>query len=458
MEDQLAARLARLEEQLAAAQAEIRRLSGEVARLESENNRLRAQLAQAERASARQAAPFRRRPEKKIPKAEQKKPGRKPGHPGANRQIPPHIDEQVEVPLEGCPQCGGPVSGVHALTQYIEEIPPIRPVVTKLTTYSGKCPQCGEVHSTHPLQTSTAGGAAQVQLGPRALAWAAELNKRLGLSMRKTCSLFHKLLGLSLTPGGLSQALDRVAARCRHEYHRLLDQIRNSPVVYADETSWWVGEPGWWLWTFTTPERTLYRVEPSRGKGIVEKTLGRSYDGCLVSDCGGMYEAIRCRKHKCFAHHLQAIKKARGLQHSRFHHYLDECQQFLQRVIDLWKEWPQIPPEVFAARRDLLEQQGDDLLARQLRWPGDRKVQNRLARCREHLLTCLTDPRIEPTNNRAERALRPAVIARKISCGNRTLLGKQTWEILASLATTCHQRAESLVDYLPPRLSLAPAA
>ena len=131
-----------------------------------------------------------------------------------------------------------------------------------------------------------------MQVGPRVLAWAAELNKRLGLSMRKTCSLFEKLLGLKLTPGGLSQALDRVAQRCRGEYYRIFDQVRESPVVYADETSWWVGEAGWWLWTFTTPEATLYRVEQSRGNGIVRKTLGRDFPGVLVTDCGAMYDEI----------------------------------------------------------------------------------------------------------------------------------------------------------------------
>lgn len=465
MDDSWAARLARLEAEFAAArarweeeraalQAQIRQLLGEVARLESDNNRLREKLSQAERRSARQAAPFRRPDEKKVPEPKRKKPGRKPGHPGACRPIPPHLDEQVEVPLEGCPGCGGAVQGLHALTQYIEEIPPVRPVVTRLTTYVGQCPRCGEVRSSHPLQTSTAGGAAQVQLGPRALAWATELNKRLGISIRHTCSIFQQLVGLRLTPGGLCQALDRVAARCRGEYEQLADQIRNSPVVYADETSWWVGEPGWWLWTFTTPERTLYRVEASRGGGIVSKTLGRSFAGCLVSDCGSMYNQMPCRKQKCFAHHLQAIKQARELQPVRFHEYLDEWQQFLGRVMALWKARPQLPPEEFDSRRVALEQECDELLAWELRWPGDKRVRNRLASQRQHLLTCLDDPRVEPTNNRAERALRPAVIARKISCGNRTVLGKHTWEILASLAATCHQRAQSLVEFLTPRLAL----
>jgi hypothetical protein len=346
------------------------------------------------------------------------------------------------------------VQDVQRLDQYIEEIPPVRPIVTHVVTYVGQCANCGQVRSTHPLQTSTAGGAAQVQLGPRALAWAAELNKRVGISMRKTCGIFHKLLGLRLTAGGLSQALDRIAARCRGDYDSLLERIRNSSVVYADETSWWVGEEGWWLWTFTTPHETLYRVEENRGQAIVRQTLGEEFAGVLVSDCCNAYDQIDCRKQKCVAHHLQALVKARDEQNSH-HHYLDEWREFFARLIALWKERPQIPPDELAAKRKTLEQQCDDLLGRELCWTGDKKFRNRVAKRREHLFTCLAYPEVEPTNNRAERALRPAVIARKLSCGNKTTSGKQTWEILASLAVTCHQRAESLVDYLAPRLRLA---
>ena len=444
------------QERLAALEAEVRKLLGEVARLESENSRLREQLADSQREKARQAAPFRRHPRPKTCE-EPKRPGRPPGHPGAQRQIPERIDADVRVPLCGCPGCGGGVDQVRELEQYITEIPEVRPVTTKVTTYVGRCAKCGEVRSTHPLQTSTAGGAAKVQLGPRALAWGAELNKRLGLSMRKTCSLFERLLGLTLTPGGLSQALDRVAQRCRGEYYRILDQVRQSPAVYADETSWWVGEAGWWLWTFTTPQATLYRVEQSRGKGIVRKTLGRDYQGVLITDCGTMYDEIKCRKHKCIAHHLQAIERARDLQDSQFHGYLDAWVEFFRRVIALWKERPQLPPPEYAARRAVLEHHCDKLLARKLRWPGDTQIQKRLGRKRASLLTCLHDPHVEPTNNRAERSLRPAVIARKLSCGNRTHLGKQTWEIIQSLAVTCHQKGESIIDYFAPRLQIAAA-
>src|SRR3954447_16817471 len=162
-------------------------------RLQQENQELRARVAAVEepvrewqqqrqqlqekldeqaRAAARQAAPFRRRESRKVPEGSKKRPGRPPGHPGVHRAVPDHVDEHADVPLTGCPHCGGPVTAVEAVEQFIEEIPPVRPRVTRLVTYRGCCATCGEVRSSHPLQTSTATGAARAQLGPRARALA----------------------------------------------------------------------------------------------------------------------------------------------------------------------------------------------------------------------------------------------------------------------------------------------
>ena len=100
----------------------------------------------------------------------------------------------------------------------------------------------------------------------------------------------------------------------------------------------------------------------------------------------------------------------------------------------------------------------DRLLHQTVTQPGDVAVQNRLLKQWPHLLGCLHERATEPTNNRAERSLRPAVIAGKLSCGNRTERGRRTWEILASLATTCQQKTDDFVDWLAPKLSLDPHA
>jgi len=433
--------------------------------LRAENDRLRGELeaayrriAELEQAAARQAAPFRRRDQRKVPPEQKKRPGRKPGHRGSCRRTPPEVDHELEVPLDACPRCGGPVTDKAPLEQYIEEIPPLRPEVTRLITWSGVCPCCGEVFSTHPLQTSRAQGAARVQLGPRALALGAMLNKQLGITMRGTCRVLQQVCGLRITPGGLAQGLARVAGKVEAEYQALLGGLRNSPAVFADETSWWVGGPGWWLWVFTTPETTVYRVDASRGSQVVKETLGEDFPGMLVSDCLSSYDPPDFRKHKCIAHHLRAIHQARDSPEGEASSYLREWKLFFYTVMLVYGMRPQWDGTFFTERRAALEEWCDRLLAQACEQPGEVRVRNRLAKQRPHLLGCLYEPAAEPTNNRAERELRPAVIARKLSCGNKTPAGRRCWEVLASIARTSSQRTEDFVNFLAARLPLSAQA
>ena len=239
-------------EQIIALTLENLRLKEQLAMAQASNRQLQEGLEQLDCQAHRQAAPFRR------PEAQRNthpgRPGRKAGHSGSFRARPEHIDETIHVPLESCPQCGGDLSQKRVLVQYLEEIPVVRPRVTQLCTEEGWCAHCQqEVYSSHPLQTGRAGGAAAVQLGPRALALACDLNKAKGLSMRKSAAILQEHFGLKITPGGLAQLVQRVGAKLQPEYEQLTLELRSSAVVHADETSWWVGGPGWWLWVFATP-------------------------------------------------------------------------------------------------------------------------------------------------------------------------------------------------------------
>jgi len=290
-----------------------------------------------------------------------------------------------------------------------------------------------------------------VQLGPRALGLCALLNKVCGLPMRKTTAVMQKLCGLKLSAGGLSQALCRVARRLEGHYEQLIESIRASPAVNADETSWYVGRPGFWLWCFVTPAATVYRVDDSRGSEVVNDVLGEKFAGVLVSDCLRSYDPVDCRKHKCFAHHLRAIAQAGGENPGD---YLRNWRMMFKTANVLYQERNAIEPLRFEQMRRNLERSKDALLDQPLTYPADIRIRDRLIKHRPHLLRCLQEPAAEPTNNRAERALRPAVIARKLSCGNRSENGKRAWEILASLGATCQQRGHELVDYLAEAISL----
>lgn len=431
----------------------IRRLRDQVSTLQARVADLEEQLRQAHR----QTAPFRRRETLKKPDGQKKKPGRPPGHPGAYRQRPDVIDQEVEVPLEGCPHCQGELTGVEKREQYIEELPPVRPMCVKVTTWTGVCPQCGDVESRHPLQTSTATGAAGTHLGPRAQALAVLLSHRSGLTMGRTCQTLYDLCGLKLTRGGLAQLLQRASGKLQPLWSDIVRQIRGSAAVFADETSWYVGEPKWWLWIFTTPTATLYRVERGRGSDVVRETLGADFNGVLVSDCLSSYDPLVYRKHKCIAHHLRALKEHEQSLEKRRKTSLDLTlwKVLLKDVITTWHQREELGPERYAAKIEQLTRGVENLLNRSPPQPEAVRFRNRLAKQRPHLLGCLHDPAAEPTNNRAERDLRPAVIDRKLSCGNRTTAGKRAWEVLRSVTATLHKQGHDLLDTLAPRLQLA---
>jgi transposase len=405
-------------------------------------------LEAAQRSAHRQAAPFRVEPHQRA--VAPKGPGRQRGHPGAFRHQPEQIDEDIEVELCSCPHCGGQQFRAQSQSeQFIEELPPVRPQVTRLRTYEAICLRCGQrVRSGHPLQMSLATGAAGIQLGPRVLALAADLNKAKGLSMRKTCAVLRDCFGLQLSPGGLSQALDRLAAKVKPHYDALALELRQAPALPSDQTSWWVAGPGWWLWVFTTQLLTFYVVAQSRGRDLLSDILGKDFGGVLVSDCLAIYDGATRLQHKCYAHHHKAIRKAKDLHPFQGEGFLCEVAALLRAAVALQQQKADFELETFRGLRQALQRKAVQLLEPPRSEPNEEAVRKRLFKQRDHLFTFLDHDGVEPTNNLAERQLRPAVIARKISCGNKTQKGAQTWQILASLAATCAQRATSFIAAL----------
>jgi transposase len=417
---------------------EIQNLKDQLKDLNDRNDGLSAKVEALEQKAARQAAPFRIREQQR--KADPQKPGRKAAHAGSCRSVPEVVDEEIMVPLAACPECGQKVGACRPVVQYLEELPEVRPRVVKLITQEAHCAKCGKaVRSTHPLQVSLAQGAAGVQLGARVLGLAAMLNKQHGLTVRKTCAVFKDLFGLRVSPGGLSQALARLAGKLEPAYEKLVARLRDGPYVHTDETSWWVGGPGHWLWVFADRTSTVYRVAKGRGRQVLEGTLGNAFAGVLVSDCLATYDNFNPLQQKCYSHHLKAIGHAMEDSPSP---WLEEMRWLLQAAMNLKRQ----PTDM--AQRTALEQKLNELLARPRPTNVEEKVRRRLEKQKDHLFTFLDHPQVDATNNLAERQLRPAVIARKLSCGNKTPAGARTWEILASLASTCAQRQESFAKLI----------
>src|SRR5882724_4765451 len=220
-----------------------RELLKRVAALEAQVADLTRKLEAALRAGKRQAAPFRKGP----PKPDPKTPGRKSGDAhGKHGHRPPPPPEQVaechEALLpDACPHCRGRLVETGTADQFQTEIPR-RPLVRKFRVHIGHCDACGKrTQGRHPLQTSNALGAAASQVGPDAQAAATLLHTQAGLSHGKVSAVFDALFGIDLTRGASAQINLRAATRLEPDYQLILDEVRGSEQIAADETGWRVG-------------------------------------------------------------------------------------------------------------------------------------------------------------------------------------------------------------------------
>jgi transposase len=435
---------------------EIAALQRKVEELRRENERLKKRLGEAQRSGKRQAAPFRRRTRKASPK----KPGRKPGHVPAHRPVPEQVDTEVDVALGACP-CGGEVDEHGTDEQYVVDVPPVKPHVTKYVTHHGCCRKCGRrVDSRHPDQTSTAKGAASVVLGPQALALSVELKERLGVPYAKIVHIFRLCFQFPVSAGALARATQRIAERAEPTYDALVEYLRASEVVHADETGWYIadGSKKAWLWVFTTPEGvTLYAIRQSRGGDVPRAILGESFGGTLVVDGWSVYTTLGCPLAQCLAHLLRRCAEELEVQRGDAARFPQEVKKLLlgalllrhardtmgERVLDESK-WNDAVENTEKKLAELLNPEQTDA--------NNKRFRKHLRNHQNEILVFLRDPTVAPTNNLGEREIRPAVLARKVSAGNRTSAGAHAHEILASLTRTADRGGVPFVGLVPELL------
>jgi transposase len=438
--------LRQVREELAEVREENARLKVENQGLKDRVRRLEDELISARRAAKRQAAPHRR--ETRVPEEQRKRPGRQPGHDPAFRRPPEEVDRVVEIPLSGCPCCGGGLEDIQEHTQYILELPEIRPVVEKHITYSGHCARCGvRQRSRSPLVASGATGAAGTIVGPYATAVASYLRSRLGATLTKISDLFGDLLSLPLSPAGVLSVLKRAAESLEPTYQDLERLIRTSPVTHADETGWRIAGENAWAWVFTAPKVTYFTIARRRGHEVALQVLGANFSGCLVTDFMAAYDKVpAATKAKCLAHLLRTLKEIEALQTAGAVRYPRAVRALFQEALALKKVMDQIEPQEFERLRSELESRLDALVSASITEPKNLRIQKRLRKHRQHLLTFLHLPDVEPTNNLAERQIRPLVLQRKISAGNRSEWGAQLHSILMSVYATCRQNGRDFLD------------
>lgn len=435
----LEATLARLVEELAARDARI----AELERL----------LEESRRGGKRQAAPF----SKGEPHEAPLRPGRRSGEGHgrhAHRRALTDPDRVVEASLPGCcPDCGGVVTLDRVVAQWqVDLAEQSAAVVTRFDVAVGHCAGCGRrVQGRHRDQSSDALGAAGSQVGPRAEGWAAWLHYGLGLSFAKCARLLGRL-GIDVTAGALCQAAQATGTALVPVHQEVVRRINDSPAVVMDETGWRVGGHGAWLWVATTAEATAYNVADGRGYDEACDLVGADYDGVIVRDGWASYRRYSRATHQTCTAHL-----------------LRRCDELLSDLPSWARGTPRQVRDLLLdglAARDLDDIDRADavvdlaerveLLAADPQ-PHDecRKLVAHLTNEAPALFTYLARADVDATNWRAEQAIRPAVVNRKVWGGNRTWRGAATHSRITTVLQTATQQGVDAIDYLT-QLARAP--
>lgn len=452
-------------EELSEENAELRRRVEErerqIAGLKRRITELEKIVEELRRRGKRQAAPF----SKGEPSDDPKRPGRKAGDQygqQARRAVPERVDETIEVqcPLY-CEHCRGKVTLEGKAHQYQIDLPEIRPWTTEFILHYGKCSECGrEVVGRHPRQTSQAFRVGSVQLGPSVLSFAAWLNKVAGLSYGKIAALLKEQTGLEVSRAGLCRALLRLGEKLEPLYEELKAKIQSSPVVYPDETGWREGGHSVWLWVFTNRSETVYSIQPGRGYSAASEILGEGYAGVLVADGWAPYQKFEgATQQTCLAHLLrrceEMLEQAVGGA-ARFPRAIKEILQAALGVRDQ-RAAGEISDESLAKTKEELQSRMNQRLEGQFTNPSNRRLAQHLRRHQDQLFLFLERQDVEATNWPAEQGIRPAVINRKTSGGNRTAEGSRAQAVLMSVLRTLQQHQRSALEVLPQLLRSAQA-
>ena len=379
--------------------------------------------------------------EKPAKKGRKKKRGQKPGHKGTCRKKPLEITHRVQhAPLEICPDCGGPVTACKSKkarrTRVIEDIPErVEAVVTEHEIPRSYCPHCKKL-----VEPKVEDALPNATLGNRVLTLSAHWHYGLGLPSQQIADILDSHLSTKISLGGLFGMWNRLAAWLEPWYEKLVEEMLKSAVVYGDESGWRVNGITYWIWCFSTANATFYMIHPSRGDPALFEFFKETFNGVLVSDFWACYAHVQARHQYCLAHLLRELKKVDGTNRSEvWLHFSKKAKRLFGDALRLYHR-DGYDPSLYESRIEQLHGRLIDLM----RTPSDDKDVIRLAKRLEkywdELLTFLTHPEVAPTNNQAEREIRPAVIMRKVMQGNQSKKGAKTQSILMTVFRTLKRR------------------
>lgn len=408
---------------------------------------LREEIERLKRSGHRSAAPFSKGKGQSNPQ----RPGRKPGQGyfrfrTAPEQAPQEVITAAVAPQ--CPDCGGKLERIGeewATTTDVVVHP--QPRITGFRVPVCRCRQCGKrVRGTAPGLAPDQAGATAHRLGPGVKAAAHVLHYAVGVPVRKVPQVLKELTGISVTQSALTQdALRQANGKIATHYQQLRTGMASAPVVHTDDTGWRVAGQTAFLMGFDSDQATVYQIRPRHRHEEVLEVVPADYAGVLLNDRGKSYDARELngvRQQKCLAHLLRNVSEVVEQKRGMARQFGLSLKALLREGLALWKARPALSPDQYQARVQKLEETlTQHLRNRVLRDDDNQRLLNGIGtqHDRGHVLRFLSHEGVEPTNNRAERILRPAVIARKVSHCSKNQRGAEAFAAFVSVLQTARK-------------------
>lgn len=386
-----------------------------------------------------------------MPPSRGQKPDHPPGakllrrsRPGFGRLLEPNPDRIADATLDACPHCAAAFALDQQTPQQVYdriELPPIKPDVTRVRLFGGRCACCGE--------RATAAAPAGLEPGsPFGLSIAAlvvYLHYAQAIGLERLAALMGEVFGLSISEGAISNILARASTPLAAAAEAIRAVVVASPVICSDETSVRVGSKTWWEWVFVARWAVLHVIRPSRGKAVVQAVFGGARPLVWVSDMLGSQRGHAEQWQVCLAHLLRDARYAMECGDTAFSALF---HRLLLRAIAIGRRRDTLKDTTLAQYRADLDRRLDRIMAAVPQDEPGRKLRRRIAANRAHLFVFVTDRRVPATNNISERHLRPSVIFRKVTNGFRCEWGAETYAAFRSLVSTAKANRASVLDVL----------
>ena len=428
----------------------------DIERLRRENEALRRELKAAGRGSKRG---------RQKPKATPKRPGRKAGQgtftfrrapAGAGASSEPPIE--VPVTVSQCPCCGGELRHERTDEATVTDMPQAaQPEVKIYAVEVRRCERCGQrVRGQHPDVAPDQQGATAHRIGPRVKAAAHTVHYGMGVPVRKLPAILRELTGVEVTQSALTQdALKKAEGVVGNAYQELRAGVATAPVVHTDDTGWRIHGATAHLMAFDTDQATVFQIRRRHRNEEVRELIPADYAGVMVTDRGKSYDAeefLGVEQQKCLDHLKENINEVLEGKVGSARNFGLKLKSILQNARQLWRDQRAGKAENFQADGERFEEQLTIHLRHRILQDADNQRLLDgigLQHDRGRVLLFLRNPAIEPTNNRGERALRGAVIVRKLSHGSKNERGADAFAAFSSvIQTAAKDRDGSIIDTL----------